>query len=47
MAATAGIPEADRGHVADYVGREFHALPEGDAVRYRLRPEDLAAIESA
>ena len=47
MAATAGIPEADRGHVADYVGREFHALHEGNAVRYRLRLEDLAAIESA
>ena len=46
-AATAGIPETDRGHVADYVGREFHALHEGNAVRYRLRPEDLAAIGSA
>ena len=47
MAAEAGIPEADRDHVVDYVGREFHSLHEGNAVRYRLRREDLAAIGAA
>ena len=46
MAAEAAIPEADRREVADYVGREFHGLHEGNAIRYRLRPEDLAGIAS-
>jgi hypothetical protein len=44
MAVEAGIPEADRGQVVDYVGREFGGLHEGNAIRYRLRPKDLAGI---
>ncbi len=44
MAAEAGIPEADREQVVDYVGNEFQGLHEGNAIRYRLRPEDLAGI---
>ena len=44
MAAEAGIPEADREQVVDYVGTEFCGLHEGNVIRYRLRPEDLAGI---
>ena len=44
MAAEAGIPEADREQVVDYIGNEFRGLHEGNAIRYRLRPEDLAGI---
>jgi hypothetical protein len=44
MAAEAGIPEADRQHVADYVRQEFRSLHEGNVIRYRLRPEDLTDI---
>jgi len=46
MAADAGIPEADREQVVDYVGREFAGLHEGNLIRYRLRPEDLAGLVS-
>lgn len=45
MAAEAGIPEEDRSQVVDYVGRQFRGLHEGNAIRYKLRPEDLAGIE--
>lgn len=45
MAAEAGIPDADRQEVVNYVGREFHGLHEGNVIRYRLRPEDLAGIQ--
>ena len=44
MAAADGIPDADREQVAAYIGQEFHGLHEGNAIRYRLRPEDLEAI---
>ena len=44
MATEAGIPEADREQVIDYVGHEFRGLHEGNVIRYRLRPEDLAGI---
>ena len=44
MAAEAGIPEVDREQVVNYVGNEFHGLHEGNVIRYRLRPEDLAGI---
>jgi hypothetical protein len=44
MATEAEIPDADREQVVDYVGREFQGLHEGNAIRYRLRPEDLAGI---
>ena len=44
MAASDDIPDADREQVAAYVGQEFHGLHEGNAIRYRLRPEDLEAI---
>ena len=42
MAAEAGIPESDREQVVNYIGQEFHGLHEGNVVRYRLHPEDLA-----
>ena len=44
MAAAADIPEADREQVLDYVSKEFHGLHEGNVVRYRLEPEDLARL---
>lgn len=44
MAADAGIPEADREQVVDYVEKEFRGLHEGNAIRYRLRPADLAGV---
>ena len=44
MAVEANIPEADRRDVVNYVGQEFAALHEGNIIRYRLRPEDLAGI---
>lgn len=44
MVAAADIPEADREQVLDYIGKEFHGLHEGNIVRYRLQPEDLAGL---
>ena len=44
MAAEAGIPDADRQGVVDYVGNEIRGLHEGNVIRYRLRPEDLSAL---
>ncbi len=44
MADEAGIPKADCEQVVDYVGHEFRGLHEGNVIRYRLRPEDLAGI---
>lgn len=44
MAAEADIPEADRKHLVDYIEQEFRGLHEGNVIRYRLRPEDLANI---
>ncbi|MBN2124564.1 MAG: hypothetical protein JW821_09750 [Deltaproteobacteria bacterium] len=44
MAAEADIPKADREEVVRYIGKEFRGLHEGNVIRYRLRPEDLAAI---
>ncbi len=45
LATEAGIPEADREQVVDFVGKEFRGLHEGNVIRYRLRPEDLTGIE--
>ena len=44
MLAAADIPEADREQVLDYIGKEFHGLHEGNVIRYRLKPEDLAGL---
>ena len=44
MVAAADIPEADREQVLDYIGKEFHGLHEGNVIRYRLKPEDLAEL---
>ncbi len=44
MAEEVGIPEADREQVVTYIGNEFRGLHEGNIIRYRLRPEDLADI---
>lgn len=45
MAAEAGIPEYDREQLVDYVGNQISSLHEGNLIRYRLRPEDLAALK--
>lgn len=45
MAIEAGIPDGDRESVVAYVGQEFRGLHEGNLIRYRLRPEDLAGID--
>lgn len=45
MADEAAIPQADREQLVDYIGREFRGLHEGNVIRYRLRPEDLARID--
>lgn len=44
MVAEADIPADDREQVVAYVGQEFGGLHEGNVIRYRLRPEDLAGI---
>ena len=44
MAAEAGIPEADRSQVVNYIGQEFRGLHEGNVIRYRLGPDDLEAM---
>ena len=44
MAAEAEIPEADREEVVNYIGNQFRGLHEGNVIRYRLRPEDLAGM---
>ena len=44
MAEEAGIPEEDREQVVDYVGGQIRGLHEGNLIRYRLRPEDLAGL---
>lgn len=44
MAGDAGVPEADRHDLIEYIRAEFRGLHEGNAIRYRLSPEDLAAI---
>lgn len=40
----AGIPGADVEQVVDYVGDQFRGLHQGNVIRHRLRPEDLAGI---
>ena len=45
LAIEAGIPEADHAHVVQYVGKQIRGLHVGNLIRYRLRPEDLAALE--
>ena len=44
MAEVAGVPGDERAQVIDYIAREFEGLHEGNVIRYRLRPADLAAI---
>lgn len=46
MAAEAGVPDADLQQVVDYIGNEICGLHEGNAIRYRLRADDLAAMRS-
>ena len=45
MAVEAGIPDNDREQVVNYIRAEFYGLHEGNIIRYRLRPKDLAAIK--
>ena len=44
MVAEAGIPDADREQVANYIDNEIRGLHEGNAIWYRLTVEDLALI---
>jgi Fic family protein len=44
MAEQAGIPEDERGRVIEYIAQEFRGLHEGNIIRYRLRPADLAGL---
>ena len=44
MAVEAGIPDADRDLVVDYVANEIRGLHEGNAIRYRLSAADLASM---
>ena len=44
MADDAGVREGDRHDLIEYTRAEFRGLHEGNAIRYRLTPEDLAAI---
>jgi Fic family protein len=44
MATESDIPEADREEVVNYIENEFRGLHEGNVIRYRLSPEDLAGI---
>jgi hypothetical protein len=44
MTEAAGIPEADREQVVNYVGQEFVGLHEGNVIRYRLKADDLASL---
>ncbi len=43
-AAEAGVPDADLELVVDYIGNEIRGLHEGNAIRYRLSADDLAAM---
>lgn len=45
MAAEAGVPDADREQVIDYIGNEVRGLHEGNAIRYRLSADDLASTK--
>lgn len=44
MADEAGIPDGDRAAVVAYIGEQVRGLHDGNAIRYRLRPEDLADL---
>ena len=44
MAQAKDVPEEDREEVVAYVGAQFKGLHEGNVIRYRLKPEDLAGI---
>ena len=45
MAGDAEIPVEDRQQVVEYVGAQFRGLHEGNVIRFKLKPEDLANIE--
>ena len=44
MAAAAGIPQEDRNAVTAYIREQMRGLHEGNVIRYKLRPEDLAEL---
>lgn len=45
MAQEEDIPEEDLADAIAYAKAQFEGLHEGNAIRYRLRPEDLAGVE--
>ena len=44
MALAADVPDADRESVVAYVGEQIAGLHEGNVIRYRLKPDDLAGV---
>ena len=44
MAEAKNVPEEDREEVVAYIGAQFNGLHEGNVIRYKLKPEDLAGI---
>ena len=44
MAKDASIPDEDLEDVIAYAKAQFDGLHEGNAIRYRLRPEDIADV---
>ena len=44
MAEARNVPEEDREEVVAYIGAQFNGLHEGNVIRYKLKPEDLAGI---
>ena len=44
MAEARNVPEEDREEVVAYIGAQFNGLHEGNVIRYKLKPEDLARI---
>ena len=41
----AGVPEADQAAVLAYAHQQFQGLHEGNLIRYKLKPEDLAGVD--
>jgi Fic/DOC family len=41
----AGVPEADQVAVLAYARQQFQGLHEGNLIRYKLKPEDLAGVD--
>jgi Fic family protein len=47
MASEAGVPLEDLAGVVSYIREQYEGLHEGNAIRYRLSPDDLIGLKSA